>query len=212
MSEYQSLQQAVMEGEEEAALAAVEQLLSAGKKPLEIIDQGLLAAMGEVGDLFREGELFVPEVMMAAETVAVVIDQLKPLLDGEVIDRGCVVIGTVKGDLHDIGKNLVALLLSSNGFRVIDLGKDVPAEQFISAAKQHQANIIGLSALLTTTMSYMRTIIDEFTSAGQREQVSIIIGGAPVTAEFAAEIGADGYSEDAAEAVLLCQKLMGMEA
>lgn len=209
MSEYQTLYQAVLTGETEQALTAAEQLLTTGKKPLDIIDQGLIAAMGEVGDLFREGELFVPEVMMAAETVSQVIDRLKPLLDGEMVDRGCVVIGTVKGDLHDIGKNLVALLLSSNGFRVIDLGNDVPADRFLAAAEEHQADIVGLSALLTTTMSYMSAVIDAFAAAGWRDRVRIIIGGAPVTQEYATEIGADGYSEDAAEAVLLCLNLMG---
>jgi 5-methyltetrahydrofolate--homocysteine methyltransferase len=208
MNEYQLLQQAVMDGENEQALVVAQQLLAAGQPPLQIIDRGLIAAMAQVGDLFRAGELFVPEVMMAAETVATVIEQLKPLLHGEMIDRGCVVIGTVKGDLHDIGKNLVALLLSSNGFRVVDLGKDVAAEDFLAAATEHRADVVGLSALLTTTMSYMRTVVEEFTAAGLREKVRIVIGGAPVTSDYAAEIGADGYSEDAAAAVILCRQLM----
>lgn len=208
MEEFANIREAVLDGEDELALAEAEQLMAAGKAPLTIINDGLIAAMAEVGRLFKEGDLFVPEVMMSAHTVAGVIEALKPHLDGAASGRGRIVIGTVKGDLHDIGKNLVALLLSSNGFTVFDLGNDVAPERFISAAAEHQADIVGLSALLTTTMGNMRATIEAFAAAGRRDTVRIIVGGAPVTAEYAAEIGADGYSEDATEAVELCRRLM----
>ena len=212
MSDFEKICHAVLDGEDELALAEAEQLLAAGKAPLTIINDGLIAAMSEVGRLFKEGDLFVPEVMMSAHTVAGVIEALRPHLGAEAANRGRIVIGTVKGDLHDIGKNLVALLLSSNGFTVIDLGNDVAPERFLQAAEEHRADIVGLSALLTTTMSNMRATIEAFVAAGRRDSVRIIIGGAPVTADYAAEICADGYSEDATEAVELCRRLMEVGA
>jgi len=208
MTDFQPLFDAVLEGDNSLALSLTGQYLAAGSLPLEIINDGLIAAMGEVGRLFKEGELFVPEVMMSAGIVSQVIDQLKPLMEGENESRGVVVIGTVKGDLHDIGKNLVALLLESNGFTVVDLGNDVAPEAFLNAARQHQADVVALSALLTLTMVNMKATIDLFDAAGERRRFPIIVGGAPVSPDYAREIGADGYGEDALEAVILCHNIM----
>jgi len=176
---------------------------------MDIIDNGLLVAMDEIGRLFKEEEIYIPEVMMAAQTVSFVIEKIKPLLNADIVSKGKVVIGTVKGDLHDIGKDLVALLLSSNGFEVINLGTDVDSEQFIAAAQEHNADIVALSALLTITMVNMGETIKAFANAGLRDKYKIIIGGAPVDNEYAQEISADGYSEDAAGAVDLCRLIIG---
>lgn len=206
--EYQQIIEAVISGEEEAAKFFTQKLLSAGYAPLEIIDCGLIPAMAQVGRLFKEGEIFVPEVMMAAAVVTAIVAYLKPLLTGEINYKGTVVLGTVKGDLHDIGKNLVALLLENNGFKVIDLGADVSPHAFIEAVVGHSAQIVGLSALLTTTMPQMAETVRAFEQAGYRDQVKIIIGGAPVTEIYAKEIQADGYAEDAVGAVDLCLSLL----
>jgi 5-methyltetrahydrofolate--homocysteine methyltransferase len=206
--DYQPIVEAVLAGEDEAALEYAQTLLDAGAAPLEIIDGGLIPAMVQVGRLFKEGEMYVPEVMMAASVVSGVVERLKPLLAGESIHKGTVVLGTVKGDLHDIGKNLVALLLENNGFKVVDLGADVPPQLFIEAALGHAAQIVGLSALLTTTMPGMAETVQAFEAAGCRDKVKIIIGGAPVTDSYAKEITADGYAEDAVGAVELCLSLL----
>jgi 5-methyltetrahydrofolate--homocysteine methyltransferase len=208
MSDYTKIYSAVMEGDNGIAEREATLLLRQGVPAMDIINHGLIAAMAKIGVLFKAGDLFVPEVMMSAQTVAGVIEMLKPQMAAEMDSRGVVVIGTVKGDLHDIGKNLVALLLSSNGFTVHDLGSDVDAAAFIAAAQQHGANIVALSALLTTTMDNMEQTVAAFGAAGLRDKVKIMVGGAPVTSEFAAEIGADGYSEDALGAVDLANKLM----
>ena len=206
--EYKPIVAAVMEGVEDAALEHAQKLLTAGVGPLEIIDLGLLPAMAEVGRLFKEGEMYVPEVMMAASVVSLVVEHLKPLLAGEISHKGTVVLGTVKGDLHDIGKNLVALLLENNGFKVVDLGADVPTQTFVETAVSCAAQIVGLSALLTTTMPRMAEIIHAFEEVGYRDKVRIIVGGAPVTDAYALEIEADGYAEDAVGAVELCLRLL----
>ena len=210
MNDYRKIYDAVLEGDDEAALEEAESLLEAGASPLDIINDGLITAMEEVGRLFKADELFIPEVMMSAQTVAGVIDILKPMLSGENSSRGTVVIGTVKGDIHDIGKNLVALLLSSNGYTVRDLGNDVDPEEFVSAAQEHKAQIVALSALLTTTMINMDATVDAFAQAGLRDDVRIIIGGAPVDQDYADEIGADGYADDAQGAVELANNLLGV--
>jgi len=212
MSEYKEIFDAVLEGDNDGALAAARVLLDKGTAPLDIINDGLIAAMAEVGRLFKADELFIPEVMMSAQTVSEVIDMLKPMLEGEQSSRGTVVIGTVKGDIHDIGKNLVALLLSSNGYTVCDLGNDVSPQDFVQAAKENNADVVALSALLTTTMVNMASTIDAFAEAEMRENIKIIIGGAPVDEGFAQEIGADGFAEDAQGAVELTNKLLGVGA
>ena len=206
--DYRSIVEAIIAGEEDAAQRYAQNLLAAGAAPLEIIDCGLIPAMAQVGRLFKEGEIYVPEVMMAASVVTEVVANLKPLLAGEISTKGTVVLGTVKGDLHDIGKNLVALLLENNGFKVLDLGADVSPQTFIDAAISHAAQIVGLSALLTTTMPQMAETIRAFEQAGCRDKVKIIIGGAPVTEGYAEEIAADGYAEDAVGAVELCFSLI----
>ncbi len=208
MSEYQLLFDAVLDGDEDIALEQAQLLLDQGLSPIDIINDGLIGAMAEVGRLFKEEELFLPEVMMAAEAVAVTIEMLQPFIQGDFESKGIIVIGTVKGDIHDIGKNLVALLMSSNGYTVHDLGNDVAPETFVAAAKEHDADIVALSALLTTTMVSMEETVVAFEEAGLRDKVKIIIGGAPVTAEYAEEIGADGYSEDAQGAVELARRLL----
>jgi len=206
--DYQPIIKAVLNGDDDAALEYAQDIMAIGAAPLEIIDGGLLPAMAQVGRLFKEGEIYVPEVMMAAAVVSGVIARLKPLLAGEISNKGTVVLGTVKGDLHDIGKNLVALLLENNGFEVIDLGADIEPQAFVEAAARHGAKIVGLSALLTTTMPQMAKTVRAFEESGSREKVKIIIGGAPVTEMYAKEIAADGYAEDAVGAVELCHSLL----
>ncbi|MCL2677983.1 MAG: corrinoid protein [Clostridiales bacterium] len=206
--ELQKLIQAVMEGDASAALGELEAQLEASAPPLTLINEGLLAAMEQVGRLFKQGELFIPEVVMSAETVKGCLARLKPLLPPAEADAlSTVAIGTVKGDLHDIGKNLVAMMLESSGFKVIDLGTDVSPQAFVQAACRG-AGIIAMSALLTTTMPSMKETVAALTEAGWREKIKVIIGGAPVSAQYARAIGADGYSEDAASAVELCKSLI----
>lgn len=173
----------------------------------EILDAGLISAMDIVGKRFSDGDFFVPEMLMAAQAMKAGLEVLKPHLSGAAaVSRGTVVIGTVKGDLHDIGKNLVAMLMEGGGFNVVDLGVDIDAQQFVDAAVKHQADVVALSALLTTTMPGMQAIITALKEAGTPAKV--IVGGAPVTEAFAGRIGADGYSRDAPGAVEQARKLM----
>jgi len=175
-----------------------------------VLKGGLLAGMDQVGVDFRDGELFVPEVLVAARAMHAGMDVLRPLLaEGDVPLAGKVVVGTVEGDLHDIGKNLVAMMLEGGGFEIVDLGADISPDKFIEAVKMEQPQLIGLSALLTTTMPAMKRTIDALVEAGLREQVKVMVGGAPVTRAFADEIGADGYAPDAASAVELARSLVG---
>lgn len=197
MTALETIYQSVLEGNLKGATEGVNSALQEGLAPAEILNKGLIAAMGEVGRLFEEGEYFVPEMLIAARAMQASVSILKPqLLAADVKPLGKVVIGTVKGDLHDIGKNLVAMMLEGSGFEIIDLGTDVPAEKFVGAVKEHNANFVGLSALLTTTMPAMRTTIDALREAGVRDKVSVMIGGAPVTQNYANEIGADIYAPD----------------
>ena len=169
----------------------------------------MIKAMEEVGQRFQRGEAFVPNLLMAARAMKGSLDILKPLMKGDASTTlGKVVIGTVKGDLHDIGKNLVASMLEGCGFEVINLGVDVPSDKFIAAIKENNADILCLSALLTTTMNYMKDVIEALKADGLRDQVKVMVGGAPVTAMFAEQVGADGYSEDASEAVALARRLV----
>ena len=175
----------------------------------EILNSGLIGAMDIVGKRFSDGDLFVPEMLMAAQAMKAGLEVLKPHLSSEtVVSRGTVVIGTVKGDLHDIGKNLVAMLMEGGGFNVVDLGVDIDAKQFVAAAVEHNADVLALSALLTTTMSAMEPIITAVKEAGITTKT--IIGGAPVTAAFASQIGADGYSKDAPGAVEQARRLIAV--
>ena len=208
MNEYQKIYDAIIEGDEDKALEEAKTLLAQGVPPIDIINQGLITAMEEIGRLYKEEEIFIPEMMMAAQAVTEVINTLKPHMPAGSGSRGAIVIGTVGGDIHDIGKNLVALLLYSNGYTVHDLGNNVAPDEFVAAAQEYNADIVALSALLTTTMENMDHTIEAFTEAGLRDKVKIIIGGAPVTGEYAEEIGADGYSDDAQGAVELAGRLL----
>ncbi len=208
MNEYQKIYDAIIEGDEDKALEEAKTLLAQGVPPIDIINQGLITAMEEIGRLYKEEEIFIPEMMMAAQAVTEVINTLKPHMPAGSGSRGAIVIGTVEGDIHDIGKNLVALLLYSNGYTVHDLGNNVAPDEFVAAAQEYNADIVALSALLTTTMENMDHTIEAFTEAGLRDKVKIIIGGAPVTGEYAEEIGADGYSDDAQGAVELAGRLL----
>jgi len=183
-------------------------LLAAGEDPLKLINEGLIPGINEVGERFKEGIMFVPEMMMSAQAMKAGVDLAKEKIEGaDIPNAGTIVIGTVAGDLHDIGKNLVSMMLDSSGFNVVDLGVDVSTDKFIAAVKEHKADILGLSALLTTTMPAMKEVIDALKESNLRDQVKVIIGGAPVTQAYADEIGADGYAPDAALAVELCKKI-----
>ena len=190
---YQSILEGDLNGATEGVNAALAEGLGAG----EILNKGLIASMEEVGRLFEEGEYFVPEMLIAARAMQASVAILKPkLIEADVKPLGKVVIGTVKGDLHDIGKNLVAMMMEGAGFEIIDMGTDVAPEKFVEAVKEHNAEFIGMSALLTTTMPAMRTTVDALQEAGVRDKVKIMIGGAPVTQKFADEVGADIYAPD----------------
>ena len=199
--------EAVLTFNRAAAAEGVKAELAAGTDISIILDQGLIGALDVVGKKFSEGEMFVPEMLQAARAMKAGLEVLKPYLSSESIaSKGTIIIGTVKGDLHDIGKNLVAMMMEGAGFSVVDLGVDVDADKFVKAAGEHNANVLGLSALLTTTMPAMENTVAAIKEAGLA--VRTIIGGAPVTETFADQIGADGYSDDAPGAVELARKLM----
>ena len=188
----------------------VQQALDQGMEPHEILHGGLIAGMDEVGKDFKADVLYMPEVLIAARAMHAGMDVLRPLLaESDVASVGKYLIGTVEGDLHDIGKNLVQMMLEGAGFETVDLGKDVHPETFVAAVREHQPNLLGLSALLTTTMPGMKTTIEALEEAGLRDSVKIMVGGAPVTATFAEEIGADAYAPDAATAVDVARSLAG---
>ena len=208
MHDLSALRKAVIEGEVAASVATARQALDEGMAPLDLISQGVSPAMAEVGSLFEEGEYFVPELLMSARATKEIFQIIRPLLVASGVEpAGQVILGTVQGDLHDIGKNLVAAMLEGGGFEVTDLGVDVAPEVFVDAVRKKQVQIVGLSALLTTTMPAMKKTIEAFREAGIREQVKIIVGGAPVTKNYAESIGADGYSENAAASVDLARRL-----
>jgi len=197
-------------GEDEKVAQLVQKALDDGMTPQEVLNDGLIAGMDVVGRDFKAGDLFVPEVLIAARAMQAGMDVLRPLLaQADVPTVGRYVIGTVEGDLHDIGKNLVKMMLEGAGFEVIDLGVDVKPGAFIEAVREHQPEVIGMSALLTTTMVNMKATIEALEEAGLRESVKIMVGGAPVTAAFAEEIGADAYAPDAPTAVEIARKLAG---
>ena len=188
----------------------VNRALEEGVSAAEILNEGLIVGMGEIGVLFKNYEVYVPEVLIAARAMYAGLDILKPLLVASGVEPvGKVAIGTVKGDLHDIGKNLVAMMLEGAGFEVIDLGIDVSPEQYVDAVENKGAQIIAMSALLTTTMPNMRGTVELLKAKGLRDRAKVMIGGAPVTQAYADEIGADGYSDDAASAVDLAKSLIG---
>ena len=203
------LYEAILGGKLEQSVEVTNQAIAEGVEPQAIINGYMIKAMEEVGQRFQRGEAFVPNLLMAARAMKGSLDILKPLMKGDAsTSLGKVVIGTVKGDLHDIGKNLVASMLEGCGIEVINLGVDVGSEKFIEAVKENKADILCLSALLTTTMNYMKEVIDALQAAGMRDEVKVMVGGAPVTNAFAQQVGADGYSEDASEAVAVARKLV----
>ena len=211
MPDLKQLYAAVLGGDAKATGALTQQALAEGIDPLELVNGYLVPAMSEVGRRFECNEYFVPELLISARAMKAALELIRPLLTARG-DKpaGRVAIGTVKGDLHDIGKNLVASLLEGGGFEMIDLGVNVAPERFIAAVKEKQANIIAMSALLTTTMPAMKTIIDALKQAGVRSQVKVLIGGAPITQKYAEEIGADGYAENAVGAVALAKEAVAL--
>lgn len=206
---YLQMQDDLYDGLKEEIPEQVQEALRRGQTPQEILDGGLVAGMDIVGVDFRDGILFVPEVLMAANAMKAGMEILRPLLTETGAERiGTAVMGTVKGDIHDIGKNLVAMMLEGAGFEVINLGINVDAEKFIAAIREHQPDILGMSALLTTTMPYMKVVVDALGEEGMRDDIYVMVGGAPVTENFAREVGADAYGRDAAVSVEIAKSYM----
>ena len=209
MSDYIKLTEAVLNGDARAAAAVTREALDANADPQELVSKYMIPAMDEVGRRFEAGECFVPELLISARAMKAALGLIRPLLAARGAEPvGRVMIGTVKGDLHDIGKNLVSSMLEGAGFEVIDLGVDVSAGKIIDELKTRKVNVLALSALLTTTMPNMKAVIEELKTAGLRGQVKVIVGGAPVTQRYADEIGADGYSDNANGAVGLARRLV----
>jgi len=202
MVDLNSVSEALQRGDAEKVAELVEQALEENLTPKQILEDGLIKGMSIIGEKFKKNEVYVPEVLIAARAMHAGMNILRPkLVETGVKNIGTIVIGTVKGDLHDIGKNLVKMMLEGAGFEVIDLGTDVTTDKFVEAVKEHKPNLIGMSALLTTTMVNMAEVVKALETAGLRDKVKIMIGGAPITQNYADQIGADGYSPDAASAV-----------
>ena len=209
MQQYKKLADAILHGEENTSSAVTRELIEKGVDPVEILNDGLYPGMEVVGAKFKANEMFIPEVLLAAKAMHAAMDVLKPLLiETGLSTRGTVVMGTVKGDLHDIGKNLVCMMLEGGGFSVFDLGVDLSLETFINEAKQNKADIVGMSTLLTTTMPSMKEVVNGIRKDSELRGVKTVVGGAPVTKNFADSIGADGYAPDASNAVDLVNKLL----
>lgn len=209
MADFQNMIDTLIEGDEKKLTSLAQSALDEGISAKEILEKGLMAGMDIVGEKMEAEDMFIPEVLRSAKTMSAAIDILRPhLVEGDIRVIGKVIIGTVKGDLHDIGKNLVAMMLESAGFDVYNLGTDIPPDKFIEEVKDKDANMLCLSALLTTTMPMMKTTIDTLAESGIRDQVKVMIGGAPVTQDFADQIGADGYAHDAGSATRLAKSLL----
>lgn len=209
MADLNLLYESILAGKLETAVEVTHQAIAEGIDPQAVINGYMVKAMEEIGARFETGKAFVPNLLMSARAMKGALDLLKPLLKGDKsVTVGKVVIGTVKGDLHDIGKNLVASMLEGCGFEVVNLGVDVSSEKFIETAREHNADIICMSALLTTTMNYMKVIVEAVNSSGLKGRVKTMVGGAPLTDSFARSIGADGYSSNANGAVALARQLM----
>lgn len=209
MTSLQDISEALMKGDAEKVKGLVEEKLKEGASPFEILNNALITGMTEVGKKFKALEIFVPEVLVSARAMSWGVDALKPAWKGkDVKPLGTVVLGTVKGDLHDIGKNLVVMMMEGAGFKVIDLGINIPVEKFIQAIKEHQPDILGMSALLTTTMGEFKKNIEALKNCGLRDKVKIMVGGAPVSEKYALDSGADAYGGDAIDAVEKARRLM----
>ena len=209
---FNAMRQSIIDGDVDQATALTKQALAHGIDPLDAINTGFVPGVNYVGDQFAQGEMFLPDLVLAGEAMKAAVAVLEPEMQKRGSQRqvlGKVVLGTVKGDIHEIGKTLVATMLSASGFQVYDLGVDVPIEAFAAKARDVEADIVGVSALLTTTMTGQRSVIEALDDMGLRPKVKVMVGGAPVTRSWAEEIGADGYSEDAIGAVALAKKLMG---
>lgn len=199
----------VIKGDQNATVEKVQQALDRGVDPADLLNEGMIAGMSEVGRRYETGEYFVPEMLVAARAMKAGMAVLKPHLEQASVEPvGKVVVGTVKGDLHDIGKNLVCMMLEGAGFEIVDLGTDVNPEDFVEATRSKKPNLVAMSALLTTTMTNMKVTIDALNESGLHEQVKVIVGGAPLTNQFAQEIGADGYAPNASRAVKLAKSLV----
>jgi 5-methyltetrahydrofolate--homocysteine methyltransferase len=211
MSEFKALTEAVIKGDVNKAVSETQEAIDAGSNAQAIVDDGLIVAMDEVGDRFSKGIIFVPQMLRSAKTMQECMSLLEPLLkEGDVTTKGKVLIGTVKGDLHDIGKNLVSMMMEGAGFTVTDLGVDVSPDKFAQKAQEVEPDIVAMSALLSTTMPAMPKTIEALEKAGVRRSVKVMIGGAPVTAKYAQEIKADSYAADAGSAVAEAKKLLGI--
>ena len=209
---FKLMAQSVIDGDDEEATALAQQALEQGVDPLEAINKGYTAGMDVVGELYSSGEYFLPDLILGGEAMQAALAALEPALKASGQARevlGTVVLGTVKGDIHEIGKSLVGSMLSANGFEVYDLGIDIEADEFVAKAREYNADILALSALLTTTMLHQRDVIEHLAEAGVRDKVKVMVGGSPVTQGWADQIGADGFAEDAAGAVVVAKKLMG---
>jgi corrinoid protein of di/trimethylamine methyltransferase len=209
---FKQMAQAVIEGDDDEATALAKRGLEQGVDPLEAINRGFTAGMDVVGELYSSGEYFLPDLILGGEAMKAALAVLEPALKASGQARevlGTVVLGTVKGDIHEIGKSLVGSMLSASGFEVLDLGIDVDAGEFVAKARGHAADIVALSALLTTTMLHQQDVIEHLAEAGLRGRVRVMVGGSPVTQGWADQIGADGFAEDAAGAVVVAKKLMG---
>jgi 5-methyltetrahydrofolate--homocysteine methyltransferase len=209
MAELQEIAEKIIAGKADEVRGLVKEALDEGQDVSKILNEGLVAGMSVVGAKFKKNEFYVPEVLIAARAMKAGMELLNPiLLEKNIKGVGTMVLGTVRGDLHDIGKNLVGMMLEGAGFEVIDLGVDVPSEKFIQAAKENNANLVGLSALLTTTMLAMKDVTQAVEKAGLKGKVKVMIGGAPITQDYADEIGADGYAPDAASAADTAKELL----
>jgi len=205
------LSQAIQTGDDKKAVELVKEALAEGLPAIDILEKGLVPGVQALGQLFKDGEVYLPEILISVRAMNKGLEELQPHLTGaDIHQKGTVVLGTVEGDLHDIGKNLVGMMLRSNGFNVVDVGVDISADSFVSAATESNADIVAMSGLLTTTITYFPTVIDALEKAGLKNKVKVMIGGAPVTREFADSIGAEGFSEDCASAVDEAARLMAL--
>ena len=209
MSALEQIAEKLMKGKADEVKELVSKAIDDGEEPGKILNEGLLAGMGVIGERFKKNEVYVPEVLIAARAMKSGMEVLQPALASSGVEPiGTAVIGTVKGDLHDIGKNLVGMMLEGAGFKVVDLGIDVPPEKFVQGAMDENAKVVGVSALLTTTMTNMKAVVDAIKASDLADKAKVIIGGAPVTQAFCDEIGADGYAPDAASAADLAKSLL----